>query len=164
MEQVVFYLVSAVAIAGGLGVVLSQNIVRAALALILTLAMIAVIFLLLSAEFLALVLVLIYGGAVTILMLFALMLTRAQDQPKVGFGTQWPLAVLTAIGMFVAIAIMVGQSDWNAPDEPTVISFRELGDTLFRTWAVPFEVVSLVLLVALVGAIVFAGTSEDEQQ
>lgn len=162
MEQLVFLVISALAIAGALGVVLSQSVVRSALALILTLAMIAVVFLLLSAEFLALVLVLIYGGAVTILMLFALMLTRAQEQPKVGFGTQWPLAVVAALGMFAAIFIMVAKSDWNAPDSPTVVSFRELGDSLFRVWAVPFEVVSLVLLVALVGAIVFAGTTEDD--
>jgi NADH-quinone oxidoreductase subunit J len=140
--------------------VLAQNVVRAALFLILTLAMVAGVFLLLSAEFLALVQVLIYGGAVTILMLFALMLTRAQDLPRAGFGAQWPFAVVSAGALLVVIVMMVFESDWNAPDEPTVIGFRQLGDTLFRVWSVPFEVASLVLLVALIGAIVLSSTED----
>ena len=125
--------------------------------------MVAGVFLLLSAEFLALVQVLIYGGAVTILMLFALMLTRAQDMPRVGFGAQWPFALASAAALLVVIVMMVFESDWNAPDEPTVIGFRELGDTLFRVWSVPFEVASLVLLVALIGAIVLASAEDDAE-
>jgi len=164
MEHLVFYLTAAVAIIGALGVVLAQNIVRSALFLILTLAMTAVIFLLMSAEFLALVLILIYGGAVTILLLFALMLTRSREMPNVGFGGQWPFAIVTAGALFIAIVTMVSRSAWNAPDEPTVVGLRELGDTLFRSWSVPFEAVSLVLLVALLGAIVLASTGEDETQ
>ncbi len=160
-EQFVFYVVGGLAVAGALGVVLAQNVVRAALSLILSLAMVAGVFLLLSAEFLALVQVLIYGGAVTILMLFALMLTRARDMPRVGFGPQWPFAIASAGGLMAVIAIMVAQSEWNAPDEPTVVGFGELGDTLFRVWSVPFEIASVVLLVALIGAIILAGR-EDE--
>jgi NADH-quinone oxidoreductase subunit J len=161
VEQVVFWVVGALAVAGALGVVLAQNVVRAALSLIFTLAMVAGVFLLLSAEFLALVQILVYGGAVTILMLFALMLTRAQDMPRVGFGAQWPFGLVTGVALLVVIVMMVVDSDWNAPDEPTVIGFRELGDTLFRVWSVPFEVASLVLLVALIGAIVLAGSEEE---
>ncbi len=163
MEQLIFYITAAVAVIGALGVVLAQNIVRSALFLILALAATAVIFLLMSAEFLALVLILIYGGAVTILLLFALMLTRSREMPKLGFGAQWPFAVVTAGGLFITIAIMVGKSAWNAPDRPTVIGLRELGDTLFRSWAVPFEAVSLILLVALVGAIVLASTGQEDE-
>ncbi len=162
-EQLIFFVVGGGAVVGGLGVVLAQNIVRAALSLILSLAMVAGVFLLLSAEFLALVQVLIYGGAVTILMLFALMLTRAREIPKVGWGPQWPFALVSAAGLLAVIVMMVAESEWNAPDEPTVVGFRDLGDTLFRVWSVPFEVASLVLLVALIGAIILAG-GEDERE
>ncbi|HWO94474.1 MAG TPA: NADH-quinone oxidoreductase subunit J [Dehalococcoidia bacterium] len=162
MEQVVFYILAALAVAGGLGVVLSQNVARAALSLILTLAMVAAIFLLLAAEFLALVQILIYGGAVTILLLFALMLTRARELPRAGFGAQWPFAIVGAGGLLAVIVMMVADTDWHAPDEPTAIGFEEFGDTLFRVWSVPFEIASLVLLVALVGAILLAGRDEEE--
>ncbi len=106
---------------------------------------------------------LVYGGAVAILMLFALMLTRARELPKVGFGAQWPFAVIGAGGFLAAIVTMVAKTEWRAPDEPTAIPFEELGDTLFRVWSVPFEIASLVLLVALIGAILLA-SGEDEPE
>ncbi len=118
MQQVVFYIFAALAVGGGLGVVLSQNVVRAALSLILTLGAVAGLFILLAAEFLALVQLLVYGGAVAILMLFALMLTRARELPRVGFGAQWPFAVIGAGGFLAAIVTMVAKTEWRAPDEP----------------------------------------------
>lgn len=163
MQQVVFYIFAALAVGGGLGVVLSQNVVRAALSLILTLGAVAGLFILLAAEFLALVQLLVYGGAVAILMLFALMLTRARELPKAGFGAQWPFAVIGAGGFLAAIVTMVAKTEWRAPDEPTAIPFEELGDTMFRVWSVPFEIASLVLLVALIGAILLA-SGEDEPE
>src|SRR3990172_5313927 len=91
-EEVIFYFVAAVTVLGALGVVLARNVVHCALFLILALLAVAGVFILLSAEFLAIVQVLIYGGAVTILILFAIKLTRVRDRPQALDGPHPPLA------------------------------------------------------------------------
>ena len=164
VAQVVFYVIAALAVAGGLGVVLARNTVYAALFLILNLLAVAGIYILLASEFLALVQVLIYGGAVTVLLLFALMLTRLQDLPETMTGAQWPLAAV-ASAVLAGLLIAAGAtSDWpgDAGGQITRVPFNDVGDTLFRQWAVPFEVASLVLLVALVGAVILARPEEGE--
>ncbi len=162
-EEVIFYVVAAVTVIGGLGVVLSRNVVHSALFLILTLLAVAGIFVLLAAEFLAVVQVLIYGGAVTILILFAMMLTRVRDLPTAVDGPQKPVALLAALAFLGTSIAAVVSTDWPGNTEKiNVISFQALGNVLFRNWAVPFEIASLVLMVALVGAIVLARGEEGE--
>ena len=146
-----------------MGGAFARNIVYSALFLILALLAVAGIFLLLSAEFLALVQVLIYGGAVTILVIFALMLTRVQDMPRALDGPQKPFAFLAALAVLsVFILAAVGTTWLGQTDQINAIPLRDFGDALFRTWALPFEVASLVLMVALVGAIVLAREEEGE--
>jgi NADH-quinone oxidoreductase subunit J len=120
-------------------------------------------FLLLASEFLALVEVLVYGGGVTILLLFALMLTNAQADPVVTDGSQKPFAFGVGIALGAVIGIAMIDAKWNAT-ERSVVAFRDLGDRLFRDFGVPFEVASLVLIVALVGAIAVARRDEDEEE
>ena len=163
-EEGIFYFVAALTVLGGLGVVLARNVVHSALFLILALLAVAGVFILLSAEFLAIVQILIYGGAVTILILFAMMLTRVRDMPQALDGPQRPFAALAA-GAFLALSVLaVVSAEWPVEDEEMihVLPFRELGDVLFRNWVVPFEVASLVLLVALIGAIILARGEEGE--
>ncbi len=162
-EEAIFYLVAAATVIGALGVVLARNVVHSALFLILSLLSVAGVFILLSAEFLAIVQVLIYGGAVTILILFAMMLTRVRDMPQAMDGPQRPFAALAA-GAFLGVSVLaVVSTDWPGETEKiTVIPFEDLGRALFRTWAIPFEIASLVLLVALVGAIILARGEEGE--
>jgi len=162
-EEVIFYFVAALTVLGGLGVVLARNVVHSALFLIVALMAVAAVFILLSAEFLAIVQILIYGGAVTILILFAMMLTRVRDMPGALDGPQRPFAALAAAA-FLAISILaVVSAEWpGETEEITVIAFSDLGDKLFRNWAAPFEVASLVLLVALIGAIILARGEEGE--
>ena len=162
-EEIIFYFVAAVTVLGALGVVLTRNVVHSALFLILALLAVAGVFILLSAEFLAIVQILIYGGAVTILILFVMMLTRVRDMPQAMDGPQRPFAALAA-GAFLALSVLAAvSSDWPGETEKiTVVPFRELGDALFRSWAAPFEVASLVLLVALIGAIILARIEEGE--
>ena len=162
-EEVIFYFVAAVTVLGALGVVLTRNVVHSALFLILALLAVAGVFILLSAEFLAIVQILIYGGAVTILILFVMMLTRVRDMPQAMDGPQRPFAALAA-GAFLALSVLAAvSSDWPGETEKiTVVPFRELGDALFRSWGAPFEVASLVLLVALIGALILARSEEGE--
>src|SRR3989304_2997935 len=119
-EEVIFYFVAALTVLGALGVVLARNAVHAALFLILALLAVAGVFILLSAEFLAIVHRFICSGAGSMLILLALVATRGPGETK----------------------------------RITVVPFRDLGEALFRTWALPFEIASLVLLVALVGALI----------
>jgi NADH-quinone oxidoreductase subunit J len=162
-EEVIFWVVAAVTVAGALGVVLARNIVHSALFLILALMAVAGIFILMAAEFLAIVQVLIYGGAVTILVLFAMMLTRVRDLPAALDGPQRPFAALAA-GIFMGVSILsVVSTEWpGETEEINVISIEQIGNELFTTWAVPFEIASLVLMVALLGAIILARGEEGE--
>ena len=165
VAQGIFYLIAALAVAGGLGVVLARNTVYAALFLILALLAVAGIYILLASEFLALVQVLIYAGAITVLLLFALMLTRVGDLEETMVGAQWPIAGVTSLLLMGILIVTVSTSDWPGDDGMiTRIPFETMGEALFRQWAAPFEIASLVLLIALVGAIVLARDEEEEAE
>jgi NADH-quinone oxidoreductase subunit J len=118
---------------------------------------VAGIYLLLSVEFLALVQVLIYSGAVMVLILFALMLTRTQELKQKLDGDQKPLAAVVALVLAGALVAAITQTDWpRDAGVLTTVSLEQIGDALLGRWAVPFEIASLVLLVALVGAIIIS--------
>ena len=153
MSLVLFYVVGALTLGGALGVVMTRNIVYAAFSLLASLMGVAGIFLLAFAEFLALVQVLIYGGAIVIVILFALMLTRIEDFEHLTDHRQWPIAAIVAIAVFGVIAATIVTTTVRTTERQG-ISFETLGDSLFTQWAVPFEVASLVLLVALIGSVV----------
>ena len=159
---VLFYLAGALILGGAVGVVGTRNVVHAALFLLASLIGVAGLYLLVFAEFLALVQVLIYGGAIVIVVLFALMLTRLQEFSGSMENPQWPLAAVAAIALFGVIAaaiIRAGAPPTTQPSGPGVV---EIGQSLFTQWAIPFEVVSVLLLVALIGAIVIARAGERE--
>ena len=165
MSEVLFVIAAVLTLGGGLGVVATRNVVHAALALLLSLVAVAGIYLLVFAEFLALVQVLIYGGAIVIVLLFAIMLTRSQEYPRISDNPQWPLAIVAGLAVF---GVLTAAFLWKLPEEavvrggevvavePQSPGLVKIGNTLFTDWAVPFEVASLVLLVALIGAIVIA--------
>jgi NADH:ubiquinone oxidoreductase subunit 6 (subunit J) len=164
MTQVFFDIMAATVIAGALGVVLVRNIVYAALLLIVSLMGVAGIYILLSVEFLALVQVLIYGGAVTVLLLFALMMTKVKELQDRLDGDQRPLAAVAALTLLGAFLAMISQTTWPRDiNQLTVVPFNTIGTALFNRWAVPFEIASGVLLVALVGAIVISMQEEGER-
>ena len=161
MSLALFIVLAVFVLGGGLAVVATRNIVQAALALLVSLVAVAGIYLVLYAEFLALVQVLIYGGAIVIVLIFAIMLTRNAEYPRTSDNRQWPLAVLAALGL---LGVLVPAFLINAVrgTEPKNASFAGIGESLFTTWAVPFEVASLVLLVALIGAIIIARSGPGE--
>ena len=155
MAWFVFILVAVLTIGGALGVVLTRNVVHAALALLVSLVSVAGVYLVLFAEFLALVQVLIYGGAIIIVLLFAIMLTRSADYPRISDNKQWPVAAVVALAL---LGVLVPAFSINSVRDTVAqsASFSGIGESLFTTWAVPFEIASLVLLVALIGAIIIA--------
>ena len=160
---VLFYIAGALTIGGALGVVMTRNIVYAAFALLASLMGVAGVFLLAFAEFLALVQVLIYGGAIVILILFALMLTRIEDFAHLSDNRQWPLAVVVALAIFGLMTAAILGTSVPASAERQGVPLEVLGESLFVTWAVPFEMASLVLLVALIGAVVLVRENGGRQ-
>ena len=161
MSWFLFILFAVLTLGGGLGVVLTRNVVHAALALLLSLVAVAGVYLILFAEFLALVQVLIYGGAIIIVLLFAIMLTRGSEYPWISDNRQWPLAALAALGVLGVLmaSFLIDPVENSEAQSP---AFTDLANSLFTRWAIPFELASLVLLVALVGAIIIARTEADE--
>ena len=157
-----FIILAVFTLGGGLGVVITRNVVHAALFLLVSLVAVAGVYLILFAEFLALVQVLIYGGAIIIVLLFAIMLTRTAEYPYISDNRQWPLAAIAAAGVGVVLgaAFWINGVSQSTPNSPT---FSELSNSLFTRWAIPFEVASLVLLVALIGAIIIARAGEDSR-
>ena len=161
MSWFLFILLAVLTLGGGLGVVLTRNVVHAALALLLSLVAVAGVYLVLYAEFLALVQVLIYGGAIIIVLLFAIMLPRGSEYPRISDNRQWPLAALAALGVLGVLmaSFLIDPVENSEAQSP---AFTDLANSLFTRWAIPFELASLVLLVALVGAIIIARTETDE--
>ena len=162
-EEVLFYVAVAITVIGALGVVGARNVVHSALFLILSLIAVAGIFVLLASEFLAVVQILVYGGAVTILILFAMMLTRVRDISGRMNGPQAPVAFVAAITFMVTSIVAIATTTFPGEgDKINVIDVNSIGSKLFTTYAAPFEIASLVLMVALIGAIILARGEEGE--
>lgn len=163
--SVVFWVLSLLAVGSALLVVTTRHLVHAALWLVVTLGAVAGIFLLLAAEFVAWVQVLIYVGAVVVLLLFALMLTRAPTgpQPDLTVRRALPAAVAAAlVGVLLVATVVAGFRDVRVELDEAVVGTAEVtGDTIFRMWVLPFEVLSVLLLAALVGAIVLSRLRES---
>jgi NADH-quinone oxidoreductase subunit J len=156
---IVFAALGLVAIGSGVAVAVGSNLVHCALWLVVTLGALAALYLLLVAEFVAWVQLLVYVGAVIVLLLFALMLTRAPigDVPGLD-GSRW-LAASTACATAVVLVTVFGLGFGGARLRirgGDVGDARALGARLFDAWALPFEVLSVLLLAALVGAIVLS--------
>ena len=164
IAEIVFYLLAIAAIVSAIGTVTVPNVVHAALFLIVSLLAVAGFYILLSSEFLALTQVLIYGGAVATIILFGLMLTRGGAAlPVVSAGGQWPAGLAAAGVIMVGLLTAVLDSDWpNDVDKVTLVPIDQIGRVLFRDWLLPFEVASVVLLVALIGAVVISAAEEGE--
>jgi NADH-quinone oxidoreductase subunit J/NAD(P)H-quinone oxidoreductase subunit 6 len=153
----------AVAIGSGVRVVATSHLVRAGLWLVVTLAALAGMYLVMGAELVAWVQVLLYVGAVVVLLLFAVMLTRApiggradMDRPR------WTGALIGGGSALGLGALLVDAYHWSFVKHPDTGTADKVGTAVFRTWALPFEVLSVLLLAALVGAIVVSRAAEGD--
>jgi NADH-quinone oxidoreductase subunit J len=163
--ETLFVLLGAIAVGSALLVAVSNNLVHCALWLVVTLAALAGCYLLLAAEFVAWVQVLIYLGAVVVLLLFALMLTRAPtgSVPGLTSANRWLAALVGAASAGLLIVCFAAsfhdaRLDIRADD---VGSGSAIGAAVFGSWALPFEILSLLLLAALVGAIVLSRRGDE---
>ena len=159
MSPAAFFVVAALAVASALGVVLNRNPVHAACALVAHLFLLAVFFVGLDAQLLGVLQVIVYAGAVVVLFLFVIMLLNLQADVRATVGA--PL-VAAATGGVAALAtlLVTGLRGPNAAAGASLATgygeTRELARVLFTRFALPFELTSLLLLVAIVGAVVLA--------
>lgn len=158
-----FLIVGALAIVTAIGMILAKNVVHSALFMVAHFGLTAVLYLLLSAPFLAAAQLIIYAGAIMVLVLFVVMLLGSQeasrDEPITA--QRWiaipALAVLgIALVRVASLGVPAAPSGGTAPAPPEFGSPAAVGNALYTQWVLPFEVVSLVLLVAMIGAVVIA--------
>ncbi|MCX4908033.1 NADH-quinone oxidoreductase subunit J [Streptomyces sp. NBC_00878] len=158
--EIAFLLVGLVTFGAAIVTVTTKQLVHAALWLVVTLGGLAVEYLLLTAEFIAWVQVLIYVGSVVVLLLFGLMLTRAPigRSPDADSGNRWAaLTVAIAAGAaLVWVVVDAFRTTWIDLDGAAAGSTGVTGASLFQSWVLPFEALSVLLLAALVGAIVLS--------
>jgi len=168
---ILFIILALTAVATAAGLLISRNAIYAALFLVLNFACVAIFYLLLGAPFIAMAQVTVYAGAIMVLFLFVIMLLGADKFPKGEvLPVQRPLAIAAAVILFVeAVYLLVVRAQSNAmlldpgTAENTVDSLREMAAMLFSTYLLPFEVTSILLLVAMVGAIVLTKKEKGAQ-
>lgn len=163
VAELLFLILSALAVLSALLVVSTDQLVHSALWLVITLGAVAGCYLLLTAEFVAWVQVLIYIGSVVVLLLFALMLTRAPTGPGSAQNTG---NRFLAAGVGVAATVSLGATmyagfDGERIEGERIGSAKAIGDALFNHWVLGFEILSVVLLAALIGAIVLTRSGSD---
>jgi NADH-quinone oxidoreductase subunit J len=165
LETILFYVFGSVAVLSAILVISQRNVVHSAMFLAVTLLSVAGIFLTLHAEFLAGVQVIVYVGGILVLFVFVIMLIalrRAEAERQ--FNKQWMVAVVTSIILIVEFAYVIykGKNSFQLPPVvvppaiPAAGNSELVGTALYTTYLLPFEIASILLLVAIVGAVVLA--------
>jgi len=169
-DLILFIILAVIVIITAVSMLLSRNAVYSAMFLVLNFITVAVIYLLLNAAFIAMVQVTVYAGAIMVLFLFVIMLLGAEKAAK-GESLSWqpPLAILLggALLMEFAYILFVRQTDLISSVESVTKKFgspESIGDLLFDRYLVPFEITSILLLVAMIGAIIITHRGKKEPQ
>ncbi|MDK1029180.1 MAG: NADH-quinone oxidoreductase subunit J [Anaerolineae bacterium] len=171
-ELILFLVLSLVAIAAAIGMLISPNPVYSALFLVINFSTVAVFYLILGAPFIAMAQITIYAGAIMVLFLFVIMLLGAEKlAPGKVLPYQKPLAIGLAIvlmveSVYAVLARNPSDAEIIVPTEAanSIDAMRDLGIMLFSDYLLPFEVTSILLLVAMIGAIVLTKRAKGEQE
>ena len=155
----VFYVLAALTIGGGLAAMLLKHLIHAALAVTIAFAGLALMFLQLDAQFAGFAQILVYIGAVAILVVFAILLTRGSDLPKDGvFSSTWPVGLAIAAGVFAVLSWAVLQSVDTVRQRTAVpaATVHDIGNALVGRYVLTLEIVALLLTAATIGAVIVA--------
>lgn len=167
-NDVLFVILAAMLIGSALLVVTQRDIIRCGLALTASFAALAGIYGMLGNPLLAVTQVLVYIGAISVLILFAIMLTQTKNAPlRLAFQTQAWIAALAAIAIAIGIGVTVSQTSWPAAGQVVATRTADLAKALFNDNVLPFEAVSVLLTAAVVGGVYMArrgsGPGEEDQ-
>jgi NADH-quinone oxidoreductase subunit J len=156
-DDVLFALLAGTMLFAGLAVVTMRDIIRCGLAMMLCFAALAGIYVMAGAPLVAATQVLVYVGAITVLVLVAIIVTQTKAGPSgLVFQTQAVPAAIAAVILVVIVILAVGSTDWHATAERAVTDTKKLAEVLFSDWVLPFEVVGVLLLAAVIGAVFLA--------
>jgi NADH:ubiquinone oxidoreductase subunit 6 (subunit J) len=160
-----FFLLAIGVVGGGLAVVTLRNIIHSAVAMMICFGSLAGMYALLGAPIVAAAQVLIYLGAISVLILFAIMLTQAGDANlPAPFHRQLPIAIVVALAIIGLVGWAVVRTDWGLAAEATGAAVGAIAEAIFTDYALPFEIISLLLLVAIIGAIYLARRPEEDER
>lgn len=166
--DVIFILLSVFAIGGALGLVLFHQPVHGALSLILTIVAVAGLFALLNASFLFMVQIIVYAGAIITLLIFIIMFLNVKESnlPKEPYKN---ITLFLGAIALLPLNFLILRAFSKLPMAKAALpegfgSIKELGMVLFSNWVLPFELISILLLVALIGAVVFGRKEEKEEE
>lgn len=161
---VLFYFYAVVALVGAVVLVAARDLVHGIIGLFATLVAIAGIYLLLGSEFLAAMQLFVYGGAITVLVLFGLMLTgrRAATEALPSRAVVWIAAIVSA-AFFLAVGGVLLRTGWQV-SPPHVHDTASIATILFSRYVLPFEIAGLSLTIALIGAIVIAREDDVREE
>jgi NADH:ubiquinone oxidoreductase subunit 6 (subunit J) len=152
-----FWLFAAVMIGSAFLVVTMRDIIRCGLAMIVCFGSLAGIYAIIGAPLLAAAQVIVYIGAISVLILFAIMLTQTKDAPsRLVFQTQAVPAAIAAIIIAVVIALAIGATDWGEAAKRVRLTAEAMSSVLFNSFVLPFEIVSVLLLAAVIGGVYLA--------
>ena len=155
----VFYILAAITVAGGVAAVTLKHLVHCALALTVAFAGLALLFLDLDAQFAGFAQILVYIGAVVILIVFAILLTHGAELPREGvFSKSWPVGFVIAAAVFAVLGWAVLESVRAMPPQAAVpaVTVRDIGNALVSRYVLPLEIVGLLLTAATIGAVIVA--------
>src|SRR6185436_19963679 len=161
-----FAIIAALTIAAAVAAMSLRNLVHCALALAMTFAGLAALYLQLGAQFVGFAQVLIYVGAVAILIVFAILLTRSgepPEQPVFSASWFWGLFVAVVVFGFLAWTIVKSTGSQREPAESAQATVKQIGDALMTGFALPLEVIGLLLTAALIGAVIIAMKEENSK-
>ena len=163
--DLLFMVFGAVMVVGGLAVVLQKDIIRSGLAMIICFAALAGVYVIAGTPVVAAAQVLVYIGAISVLVLFAIMLTQTKAAPRaLVFQTQVIPAAVASVILAILVGVTVVATDWPAQVATQVAQAQALATTLFRDYTLPFEVVSVLLLAAVVGGVFLAKRERGEAE
>ena len=152
-----FWLFGAVMVGSAFLVVTMRDIIRCGLAMIVCFGSLAGIYAIIGAPLLAAAQVIVYIGAISVLILFAIMLTQTKDAPsRLVFQTQAVPAAIASIIIAIVIALAIGATDWGEAATRAAITAEQMSDALFTDFVLPFEIVSVLLLAAVIGGVYLA--------
>jgi NADH:ubiquinone oxidoreductase subunit 6 (subunit J) len=152
-------------VGGGLAVVTLRNVIHSAIAMMVCFGALAGMYALLGAPIIAAAQVLIYLGAISVLILFAIMLTQAGDANlPAPFHRQAPIALIIALVVVGLVSWAAVQTNWHASADAVTVVVDTLANALFTTYALPFEIIGFLILAAIIGAIFIARRPEEDER
>ena len=158
MIQILFFFFAALAVGAAINVLLQKHVLYSSLSLIVMLTAVSALFILLQAEFLAVINVIVYAGAIMVLFIFVIMLLNLPADEDGTDRLRWLKLVGIPLGLF--LLLMIGATVWNVSNSTKATQMtgtaEAIGQSLFTDYLLPFELTSILILIALMGAVVFA--------